>query len=82
MRNEVFMILFCFLTIESVCGFILSEPYTDYQLRVRAETGGGYSNFSDLFPAVTDVKGNSRTSLTCIEDLLKILVLIRKIIIN
>ncbi|XP_053378401.1 tyrosine-protein phosphatase 99A-like isoform X2 [Mercenaria mercenaria] len=31
------------------------EPYTEYQLRVRAETGGGYSDYSDLYPALTDV---------------------------
>ncbi|XP_052779074.1 tyrosine-protein phosphatase 99A-like isoform X2 [Mya arenaria] len=35
------------------------EPYTSYQLRVRAETGGGYSDYSDLYPALTDVKGAS-----------------------
>lgn len=38
---------------------LLTEPYTEYQLRVRAETGGGYSNFSDLFPALTDVEGKN-----------------------
>lgn len=36
---------------------LVTEPYTDYQLRVRAETGGGYSNYSTLYQAVTDVKG-------------------------
>lgn len=34
---------------------IFSEPYTAYQLRVRAETGGGYSEYSDQYPALTDV---------------------------
>ncbi|XP_060555238.1 tyrosine-protein phosphatase 99A-like isoform X5 [Ruditapes philippinarum] len=31
------------------------RPYTEYQLRVRAETGGGYSDYSDFYPALTDV---------------------------
>ncbi|XP_052213906.1 tyrosine-protein phosphatase 99A-like isoform X2 [Dreissena polymorpha] len=35
------------------------EPYTDYMLRVRAETGGGYSEYSDNYPALTDVRGAS-----------------------
>lgn len=34
---------------------MFSEPYTAYQLRVRAETGGGYSEYSDQYPALTDV---------------------------
>lgn len=43
------------ITIEVVV--LVTEPYTDYQLRVRAETGGGYSNYSTLYQAVTDVTG-------------------------
>ena len=35
----------------------LTEPYTQYYLRVRAETGGGYSEYSNLLLAVTDVEG-------------------------
>lgn len=35
------------------------EPYTQYNLRVRAETGGGYSEYSNLLSAVTDVEGPS-----------------------
>ncbi|KAL4226612.1 Protein tyrosine phosphatase [Mactra antiquata] len=31
------------------------EPYTKYKLQVRAETGGGYSEYSDEFYAFTDV---------------------------
>jgi hypothetical protein len=35
--------------------FFFLGPYTEYQLRVRAETGGGYSDYSDFYPALTDV---------------------------
>ncbi|WAR26899.1 PTPRG-like protein, partial [Mya arenaria] len=40
------------------------EPYTSYQLRVRAETGGGYSDYSDLYPALTDVKDPTMMTAT------------------
>lgn len=31
------------------------EPYMSYEMRVRAVTGGGYGEFSDRYPAMTDV---------------------------
>lgn len=33
------------------------EPYTQYMVRVRAITGGGNGEFSDYYPALTDVTG-------------------------
>jgi hypothetical protein len=37
--------------------YIFTEPYTSYQIRVRAVTGGGEGEFSDRYPAMTDVSG-------------------------
>ncbi|XP_069101709.1 tyrosine-protein phosphatase 99A-like isoform X3 [Argopecten irradians] len=36
------------------------EPYTQYKVRVRAFTGGGNGEFSDSYPALTDVTGPGR----------------------
>ncbi|XP_033746096.1 LOW QUALITY PROTEIN: tyrosine-protein phosphatase 99A-like [Pecten maximus] len=36
------------------------EPYTQYRVRVRAFTGGGNGEFSDSYPALTDVTGPGR----------------------
>lgn len=37
--------------------FFFSDPYTQYDVRVRAVTGGGKGQFSDRYPAMTDVTG-------------------------
>ena len=53
---RIFLEIFCH------CPFpIISEPYTDYFLRVRAETGGGYSDYSNLISTTTDVEGKKKT---------------------
>ncbi|KAK3595628.1 hypothetical protein CHS0354_009592 [Potamilus streckersoni] len=40
------------------------EPYTRYYLRVAAYTGGGSSEYSDLFTAFTDVAGPEEPNIT------------------
>ena len=39
------------------------EPYTSYQIRVRAVTGGGEGEFSDRYPAMTDVSAAGPPSI-------------------
>lgn len=38
-------------------NYVFSEPYTQYNIQVAAITGGGRGNFSDVYPALTDVSG-------------------------
>ncbi|XP_021367515.1 tyrosine-protein phosphatase 99A-like isoform X2 [Mizuhopecten yessoensis] len=38
------------------------EPYSQYRVRVRAFTGGGNGEFSDSYPALTDVTGPGQPS--------------------
>ncbi|KAL5015064.1 hypothetical protein ScPMuIL_009334 [Solemya velum] len=35
------------------------KPYTQYEIRVAASTNGGKGEFSDVFPALTDITGPS-----------------------
>ena len=35
----------------------LTEPFTQYRVQVRAITGGGKGEFSDVYPVYTDVAG-------------------------
>lgn len=39
--------------------FYFSEPFTQYRVQVRAITGGGKGDFSDVYPVYTDVAGKN-----------------------
>lgn len=39
------------------------DPYTQYEIRVRAVTGGGQGEFSDRYPAMTDVTAPSAPTI-------------------
>lgn len=39
------------------------KPYTQYNIQVAAITGGGRGNFSDVYPALTDVSGPSAPNI-------------------
>lgn len=40
--------------------FIFTEPFTQYRVQVRAITGGGKGDFSDVYPVYTDVAGKNQ----------------------